>query len=72
MENSKQVLTPIVDIGTNADPKVTKSGKSFPYRELIGILQYLSTKTRPDISFAINYANRFKSIRLKSIKPRYY
>lgn len=30
-----------------------------PYRQLIGSLMYLSTSTRPDISFAISYLSQF-------------
>lgn len=31
----------------------------FPYCQVVGSLQYLSCKTRPDIAFATNYASRF-------------
>jgi len=30
-----------------------------PYRQLIGGLMYLSTSTRPDITFSVSYLSRF-------------
>ncbi len=33
--------------------------KKFPYREIIGSLNYLSNSVRPDISFSVNYLARF-------------
>ena len=35
--------------------------RSIPYRQAIGSLLYLSTISRPDISFAVNYLSRFSS-----------
>lgn len=31
------------------------------YRNLIGALLYISSGTRPDISFSVNYLSRFQS-----------
>lgn len=35
--------------------------KNYPYSEVVGCLVHLSTKTRPDISFATNYVSRYCS-----------
>ncbi|KAH0820277.1 hypothetical protein GEV33_002514 [Tenebrio molitor] len=35
--------------------------ENLPYRELVGALTYLSTATRPDISFAVNYLGQFNN-----------
>lgn len=46
---------------TNSDAKGSDQviNKSFPYRELIGSLLHLTNKTRPDLSFAVNFTSRF-------------
>lgn len=38
-----------------------KANPSIKYRNLIGTLLYISTGTRPDVSFAVNYLSRFQN-----------
>jgi len=55
MENAKPVKIPLQQgENTKAIPKT----KCYPYREMIRSLLYASSKTRPDIAFAINYVSR--------------
>lgn len=55
MNNSKAVDTPVVK-GEKLD-KISGNGK-YPYREIVGNLLYLTTKTRPDIAYAVNMCSR--------------
>lgn len=56
MQDCNAVSIPMSDTKENID---SLEDKVFPYRELIGSLLYLSSKTRPDICFAVNYLSRF-------------
>lgn len=42
---------PRPDIQTTED----KAGSNYPYRNLLGCLQYISNRSRPDISYSVNY-----------------
>ena len=62
MENCKQVATPVeagvkLQKGTEDSERVDKSH----YQSVVGSLLYLSTRTRPDIAFAVGLAARFCS-----------
>lgn len=59
MKNSKNISTPVVSTNTDTDFYNATSETRFPYKELVGSLQYLLTRTRPDIAFAVNYIRRF-------------
>lgn len=59
MTDAKVVDTPIVPPSSkNSSKNEMCSDTKFPYREAIGSLMYLSTKTRPDISLAVNIEAR--------------
>ena len=62
MENSKPTATPI-DTGAKLT-KATEDSKLFNhelYQSAIGSLLYLSTRTRPDIAYAVSNVARFCS-----------
>ena len=41
--------------------KASEIDESIKYRNLIGELLYISTGTRPDIAYSVNYLSRFQS-----------
>jgi len=55
MEKSKSVKILILK---NEERNIQKK-EDFKYREIIGSLLYLSTKTKPDISFEVGFCSRF-------------
>jgi len=65
MENCNSVTTPmisrlIIDSSPKTKAKADELAK-LPYKELVGKLMYLSTCTRPDISFAVRELAKFMS-----------
>ena len=60
MLESSPVSTPIeIGVKLTKCEYVNEADKSLPYRELIRGLIYLSTRTRPDIAFAVSYLSQF-------------
>ena len=62
MDKSKQVSTPMetvkfINNRVSEEPPVNKQ----EYLKAIGVLQYLSQATRPDIAFSVNYLSRYSS-----------
>lgn len=62
MSNCNPVVTPL-DPGNKLSKKENPSCEEYdlPYRELVGALTWLSTTTRPDISFATSYLGQFNN-----------
>lgn len=61
MENCRPVDTPIELKKNKKIPNFNTKAKDrpkLPYREIVGSLQHLACKTRPDLAFAVNYVNR--------------
>lgn len=59
LENSKLYNTPM-----EVNLKIEKSDtyeKDIKYRNLIGALLYISSATRPDVSFSVNYLSRYQN-----------
>ena len=57
LQDAKPVSTPFA-VGTKHDPDSNKQEVSFPFREAVGSLLYLSTKSRPDIALAVALSGR--------------
>lgn len=58
MNDAKSCPTPLVKNNIEKEKEI-EVVLSYPYREAIGSLMYLNSRTRPDLSFAVNYESRF-------------
>lgn len=63
MEVCKTVCTPLDPSIKLVKPETPDKNymKSVPYQKLIGSLLYISTGTRPDITFAVNFLSQFNT-----------
>ena len=51
--------TPTTQLGLGSDPDGPPMKETWGYSSIVGMLLYLSTNTRPDISFAVSQVSRF-------------
>ena len=51
--------TPTTQLGLGIDPDGTPMQENWSYSSVVGMLLYLATNTRPDISFAVSQVARF-------------
>ena len=72
MEDCNPNHTPAVQGALGADKNGTDMNEPWNYRSIVGMLMYLSTNTRPDISFAVSQLARFssqpKEVHAKAVK----
>jgi hypothetical protein len=61
LEGCKPNLTPASQLPLGKDEDGDSMSESWMYASVIGMLLYLSTNTRPDISFAVSQVGRFCS-----------
>jgi hypothetical protein len=61
LQSCKPNLTPASQLALGRDDDGPRMTESWSYRSVIGMLLYLCTNTRPDISFAVSQAARFSS-----------
>jgi hypothetical protein len=59
MTESNYNWTPASQVALGTDPDGPAMHESWSYRSIVGMLLYLSTNTRPDISFAVSQVARF-------------
>ena len=59
MEECNSNRTPSIKEALGSDPEGESMTDEWNYRSVIGMLLYLSTNTRPDISFAVSQVARF-------------
>jgi len=61
LQSCKPNLTPASQLALGRDEDGEPISESWSYRSVVGMLLYLCTNTRPDISFAVSQAARFSS-----------
>ena len=59
MDDCNSVATPALPVPVHTDVNGTSIQESWEYPSVIGMLMYLSSNSRPDISYAVHQAARF-------------
>lgn len=59
MENCTGASTPIADVKTLLESSSDDEVVEAPYRQVIGVLMYCATITRPDLMFTLSVLSRF-------------
>jgi hypothetical protein len=61
LQDANPNWTPAIQTALGSDPEGPSMNETWSYPSIVGMLLYLSTNTRPDITFAVSQVARFNS-----------